>query len=73
MTIESVLHILKHDLGIIMLFNSLIFRGDDLTTILQRVNNDVSMKEASSQPGERKQMPEVRFTLRKSLVLSPNN
>lgn len=73
MTIESVLHILKHDLGIIMLFNSLIFRGDDLTTILQRVNNDVSMKEASSQPGEHKQMPEVRFTLRKSLVLSPSN
>lgn len=73
MTIESVRHILKHDLRIIMLFNLLIFRGDDLTTILQRVNNDVSMKEASNQPGEHKQMPEVRFTLRKSLVLSPSN
>lgn len=51
----------------------LFYRGDDLTTILQRVNNDVSRKEATSLPGEQKQMPEVRFTLRKSLVLSPSS
>ncbi|XP_070830542.1 caspase-8-like [Chaetodon trifascialis] len=46
-------------------------RGDDMTTILHRVNDEVSQKEASSQPGAVKQMPEVRFTLRKRLVLSP--
>lgn len=49
----------------------IVFRGDDLTTILKCVNNDVSRKEATTLPGEKKQMPEVRFTLRKSLVLSP--
>lgn len=48
-------------------------RGDDMTTILLRVNDDVSQKEATSQPGEQKQMPEVRFTLRKRLVLSPHS
>uniref|UniRef100_A0A3B4TLE9 Caspase-8 n=1 Tax=Seriola dumerili TaxID=41447 RepID=A0A3B4TLE9_SERDU len=42
-----------------------------ITTILQRVNDEVSQKEASSKPGAKKQMPEVRFTLRKRLVLSP--
>uniref|UniRef100_A0A3Q3WWQ6 Caspase-8 n=1 Tax=Mola mola TaxID=94237 RepID=A0A3Q3WWQ6_MOLML len=46
-------------------------RGDDMMTILQRMNDEVSQKEASSQPGRRKQMPEVRFTLRKGLFLSP--
>lgn len=51
----------------------IVFRGDDLTTILQRVNNDVSSKEATSLPGEQKQMPEVRFTLRKRLVFSPSH
>lgn len=50
-----------------------VFRGDDLTAILQRVNHDVSCKEATSLPGEQKQMPEVRFTLRKSLVFSPSH
>lgn len=47
------------------------FRGKDMTTILHRVNNEVSQKEAFVQPGEQKQMPEVRSTLRKRLVLSP--
>nr|XP_046263266.1 caspase-8-like [Scatophagus argus]XP_046263267.1 caspase-8-like [Scatophagus argus] len=47
-------------------------RGDDMTTILHRVNDEVSQKEATSRPGEEKQMPEVRFTLRKRLVLSPH-
>ncbi|XP_023277668.1 caspase-8-like [Seriola lalandi dorsalis] len=46
-------------------------RREDITTILQRVNDEVSQKEASSKPGAKKQMPEVRFTLRKRLVLSP--
>lgn len=48
-------------------------RGEDICTILCRVNDEVSLKEASSQPGARKQMPEVRFTLRKTLVLSPHH
>ncbi|KAK2822014.1 hypothetical protein Q5P01_022079 [Channa striata] len=49
-------------------------RGEDITTILHRVNSDVSRKEGSSQVGAIKQMPEVRFTLRKKLVLSsPSN
>ncbi|XP_027138145.1 caspase-8-like [Larimichthys crocea] len=47
-------------------------RGDDMTTILHRVNNEVSQKEATSLPGEKKQMPEFRCTLRKGLVLSPH-
>ncbi|XP_058502274.1 caspase-8-like [Solea solea] len=46
-------------------------RGEDLTTILHHVNNDVSQKEGSKESGAAKQMPEVRFTLRKTLVLSP--
>ncbi|XP_040910305.1 caspase-8-like isoform X2 [Toxotes jaculatrix] len=46
-------------------------RGEEITAILQRVNNEVSQKEASKTPGAAKQIPEVRFTLRKSLVLSP--
>uniref|UniRef100_A0A3P8U752 Caspase 20, apoptosis-related cysteine peptidase n=1 Tax=Amphiprion percula TaxID=161767 RepID=A0A3P8U752_AMPPE len=48
-------------------------RGEDLLTILTHVNNDVSQKEASSQPGEKKQMSEVRFNLRKTLVFSPRH
>ncbi|KAG7227337.1 hypothetical protein INR49_000342, partial [Caranx melampygus] len=44
-------------------------RHEDIITILHRVNNDVSQKEASSKPGERKQMPEIKSTLRKKLVL----
>ncbi|XP_035526120.1 caspase-8-like [Morone saxatilis] len=48
-------------------------RGDDMTTILHRVNNEVAQKEGSSQPGAFKQMPEVRFTLRKRLVLPHRN
>ncbi|XP_061588994.1 caspase-8-like [Cololabis saira] len=47
-------------------------RREDLTNILYRVNNDVSQKEGRKErPGQVKQMPEVRFTLRKRLVLSP--
>lgn len=49
-------------------------RGDDMTTILLHVNDEVSQKEAcSSVPGAVKQMPEVRYTMRKSLVLSPRH
>nr|XP_040027796.1 caspase-8-like [Gasterosteus aculeatus aculeatus] len=47
-------------------------RGEDITTILQRVNWEVGKKEGCSAPGAGKQMPEVRFTLRKKLVLSPH-
>ncbi|XP_030260071.1 caspase-8-like isoform X2 [Sparus aurata] len=48
-------------------------RGDDMTTILSRVNNEVSNKEGvMQQPGKIKQMSEVRFTLRKRLVLTPH-
>ncbi|XP_029309544.1 caspase-8-like isoform X2 [Cottoperca gobio] len=43
----------------------------DITTLLYKVNNEVSQKEGGFQPGAVKQMPEVRLTLRKSLVLSP--
>ena len=46
-------------------------RDDDITTILHRVNDEVSQKEGRGQCGAAKQMPEVRFTLRKTLVLSP--
>lgn len=47
-------------------------RGEDTATILCRVNDEVSQKEASSsQPGAAKQMPEFRSTLRKKLVFSP--
>uniref|UniRef100_UPI0037E8513D caspase-3-like isoform X1 n=2 Tax=Semicossyphus pulcher TaxID=241346 RepID=UPI0037E8513D len=46
--------------------------GEDITTILHRVNDEVCQKEGSPiHPGRVKQMPEVRFTLRKRLVLSP--
>ncbi|KAM8727071.1 caspase-8-like [Acanthopagrus schlegelii] len=49
-------------------------RGDDMTTILSCVNNEVSKKEAvKQQPGKVKQMSEVRFTLRKRLVLTPRH
>lgn len=50
-------------------------RGEDVTSILHRVNSEVSQKEAVLQPGNilAKQMPEVRFTLRKKLVLSPHH
>nr|XP_020505530.1 caspase-8-like [Labrus bergylta] len=46
-------------------------RGEDITTILHHVNNQVSLKEGFIQHDRAKQMPEVRFTLRKRLVLSP--
>ncbi|KAM9322161.1 caspase-8-like isoform 1-T5 [Pholidichthys leucotaenia] len=47
-------------------------RREDLLTILLRVNDIVSQKEAlSAEPGKAKQMPEPRFTLRKALILSP--
>uniref|UniRef100_A0A1A8M6G1 Caspase 20, apoptosis-related cysteine peptidase n=1 Tax=Nothobranchius pienaari TaxID=704102 RepID=A0A1A8M6G1_9TELE len=45
--------------------------GEDFTSILHYVNGDVGQKEGSRQPGTAKQMPEVRFTLTKRLVLSP--
>ncbi|XP_061926236.1 caspase-8-like isoform X2 [Entelurus aequoreus] len=48
-------------------------RGEDMVTILHRVNGQVGRKEASQTAGESKQMPEVRFTLRKTLVLSPQH
>ncbi|XP_026170448.1 caspase-8-like isoform X2 [Mastacembelus armatus] len=48
-------------------------RGEDVITILHRVNNEVGEKEGNSiYPGAVKQMPEVSFTLRKTLVLSPH-
>ncbi|TNN48226.1 Caspase-8 [Liparis tanakae] len=47
-------------------------RGEDITTILHHVNNEVGQREGGRQPGAVKQMPEVRFTLRKRLVLSPH-
>ncbi|CAG5896285.1 unnamed protein product [Menidia menidia] len=47
-------------------------RGEDIISILHHVNNDVGQKEACRVPGEAKQMPEVRFTLRKKLVLLPH-
>ncbi|XP_030606980.1 caspase-8-like [Archocentrus centrarchus] len=46
-------------------------RGEDIVSILNYVNNDVAQKEGSSLPGAAKQMPEVKFTLRKKLVLLP--
>ncbi|XP_008303545.1 caspase-8-like [Stegastes partitus] len=48
-------------------------RGEDLITILHHVNNEVGQKEVPKEPGAVKQMPEVRFTLRKKLVLSPHS
>uniref|UniRef100_A0A8C6UD58 Caspase-8 n=1 Tax=Neogobius melanostomus TaxID=47308 RepID=A0A8C6UD58_9GOBI len=48
-------------------------RGDDIHSILQCVNSDVSQKEGSNLPGLIKQMPEIRYTLRKKLLLSPFN
>lgn len=45
------------------------FRHEDITSILHRVNNDVSQKEASRIPGAAKQISEIRSTLRKRLVL----
>lgn len=47
-------------------------RGDDIHSILQRVNSEVSLKEGNpDRPGYIKQMPEVHYTLTKKLVLSP--
>lgn len=46
-------------------------RGEDIVSILHYVNDDVAKKEASSLPGAAKQMPEIKFTLRKKLVLWP--
>ncbi|XP_071399010.1 caspase-8-like [Centroberyx affinis] len=46
--------------------------GDDLLNILCRVNNDVSQKDGVDKKScPVKQMPEVKFTLRKKLVFSP--
>ncbi|XP_024129573.1 caspase-8 [Oryzias melastigma] len=46
-------------------------KGEDITAILHHVNDDVGLKEGSRMPGAMKQIPEVRFTLRKRLVLTP--
>uniref|UniRef100_A0A3P9C7E4 Caspase-8 n=1 Tax=Maylandia zebra TaxID=106582 RepID=A0A3P9C7E4_9CICH len=43
-------------------------RGEDIVSILHYVNDDVAHRETTSLA---KQMPEVRFTLRKKLVLPP--
>ncbi|MED6290266.1 hypothetical protein CHARACLAT_011372 [Characodon lateralis] len=52
-------------------------RGEDITSILLRVNDQVGQKEGSIRLDEKfvpvKQAPEVRFTLRKKLVLSPHS
>ncbi|MEQ2196171.1 hypothetical protein XENOCAPTIV_025564, partial [Xenoophorus captivus] len=48
-------------------------RGEDITSILLHVNDQVGQKEGSIRLGEIKQAPEVRFTLRKKLVLSPHS
>lgn len=48
-------------------------RGEDIVSILHYVNDDVAHREGSSLPGVAKQMPEVRFTLRKKLVLPPQH
>ncbi|XP_074545056.1 caspase-8-like [Halichoeres trimaculatus] len=48
-------------------------RGEHIVTILHHVNGEVSEMEATSVPGEEKQMPKVEFTLRKTLVLSPHH
>ncbi|KAM4552594.1 caspase-3-like [Odontesthes bonariensis] len=48
-------------------------RGEDIGSILCYVNNDVSEKEACRLPGVAKQMPEVKHTLRKKLVLWPHD
>ncbi|XP_033838532.1 caspase-8-like [Periophthalmus magnuspinnatus] len=46
-------------------------RGDDIHSILQRVNSEVSQKEGNlDKPGQIKQMPEVHYTLTKKLILS---
>ncbi|XP_005804657.1 caspase-8-like isoform X1 [Xiphophorus maculatus] len=45
--------------------------GEDFTSILHRVNDMVGQKEGSIGVGLVKQAPEVKFTLRKKLVLSP--
>lgn len=46
--------------------------GDNITDILTKVNNEVGQEEGCSRrPGSVKQMPEVRYTLTKKLVLSP--
>lgn len=49
-------------------------RGEDIVTILHRVNNEVAQKEGvSDRPGAAKQMPEFRATLRRQLVFLPHN
>ncbi|XP_047224035.1 caspase-8-like [Girardinichthys multiradiatus] len=48
-------------------------RGEDITSILLHVNDQVGQKEGSICLGKIKQAPEVRFTLRKKLVLSPHS
>ncbi|XP_074545055.1 caspase-8-like [Halichoeres trimaculatus] len=48
-------------------------RGENLLEILHRVNNEVSQKEGVHRNRDVKQMPEVRSTLRKTLVLSPRH
>ncbi|KAM6948210.1 caspase-8-like [Aplochiton taeniatus] len=45
-------------------------RGDDIVTILTRVNDKVSQMQPPVNPALNKQIPEVRYTLRRKLVLS---
>ncbi|KAK9539324.1 hypothetical protein VZT92_004435 [Zoarces viviparus] len=47
-------------------------RSEDIHSILVRVNNEVANKEGSVEHQAVKQMPEIRHTLRKRLVLSPH-
>ncbi|XP_034087921.1 caspase-8-like [Gymnodraco acuticeps] len=47
-------------------------RNEELEIILRRVNNEVAGKEGGAMPSAVKQMPEIRHTLRKGLVLTPN-
>ncbi|KAK1875214.1 Caspase-8, partial [Dissostichus eleginoides] len=47
-------------------------RNEEIEVILRRVNNEVAGKEGDLRRGPVKQMPEIRHTLRKGLVLTPH-
>ncbi|KAF3840529.1 hypothetical protein F7725_006391 [Dissostichus mawsoni] len=47
-------------------------RNEEIEVILRRVNNEVAGKEGDLRRGPVKQMPEMRHTLRKGLVLTPH-
>ncbi|KAF3840528.1 hypothetical protein F7725_006390 [Dissostichus mawsoni] len=46
--------------------------NEEIEVILRRVNNEVAGKEGDLRRGPVKQMPEMRHTLRKGLVLTPH-